>query len=326
MKKVIILFLMILLGGNYLFSQSKKIAYVSDKNSSGYYQVFIMNEDGSEQKQLTDMSTDCFFPKFSPDGSKIAFNTEDGRIFQIENINTEKPGDPKFIFGGTHPSYSSDGEAIIFNSDYEGVLTIYAMAPEDEEPVIISTLGYSNQQVLSRDGSKIVFSAFYQKGKDVMLIDLDDSTDNNLYKISNNDNANLLPDISSDNMMIVWSSFNNNLQGTIHIYKDGNEKALSKGIESANRPRFSPDNSKIAFLSISDTKVKLYTMNIDGSSRQSYDVKGGNIANYIWMDNDKILYDAENGKNYDIGIINISSGKSELLTGSGSSMHPDILN
>ena len=325
MKKIIILILMVFTGYNIVLSQSNKITYVSDQNSSGYYQVFIMNEDGGDKKQLTDMSTDCFFPKWSPDGSKIVFNTEDGRIFFINNVNTNKPDEPYFVFGGEHPSFSTDNETIIFNSDYEGILTIYAMAYNESEPIIVSNIGYSNQQVLSKDGSKIVFSSFMQGGKDVMLIDLDDTTENNVYQISNNDNANLLPDISSDNLMIVWASFNNNLQGTIHTYKDGKERAISKGIESAHRPKFSPNDTKIAFVAIGDTKVKFYTMDLEGNNRKSYDVRGGSVANYMWIDNERILYDAEDGKNYDVGILNISTGKSELLTDKGSSMHPDIL-
>jgi len=325
MKKIIVLILMVFTGYNIVLSQSNKITYVSDQNSSGYYQVFIMNEDGGDKKQLTDMSTDCFFPKWSPDGSKIVFNTEDGRIFFINNVNTNKPDEPYFVFGGEHPSFSTDNETIIFNSDYEGILTIYAMAYNESEPIIVSNIGYSNQQVLSKDGSKIVFSSFMQGGKDVMLIDLDDTTENNVYQISNNDNANLLPDISSDNLMIVWASFNNNLQGTIHTYKDGKERAISKGIESAHRPKFSPNDTKIAFVAIGDTKVKFYTMDLEGNNRKSYDVRGGSVANYMWIDNERILYDAEDGKNYDVGILNISTGKSELLTDKGSSMHPDIL-
>jgi Tol biopolymer transport system component len=165
-----------------------------------------------------------------------------------------------------------------------------------------------------------------QGGKDVMLIDLDDTTENNVYQISNNDNANLLPDISSDNQMIVWSSFNNNLQGTIHIYKGGKESAISKGIVSSNRPKFSPDDKKIAFVEIGETKTKFHSMDLDGGTRKSYDIKGGSVANFMWIDSERILYDAEDGKNYDVGILNISTGKSELLTNKGSSMHPDILN
>lgn len=323
-KRIATIIIIILTFSILGYSQNRKITYVSDDNSSGYLQVHVMDENGDNKRQVSDMSTDCYFPKWSPDGTKIVFYTEDGRIFYIDKADTENPDDPYYIFGGEHPSYSNDGEWVIFNSDYEGVLTIYAMQPSDDEPLIVSVIGYSNQQKLSQDGSKIVFSSFYEGSKKVMLIDLEDTTDNNLYQISSNEDANLLPDISSDNMMITWSRFNNNLQGTVYLYKEGDETALTKGIESSNAPKFSPDDSKIAFLSISGTSVKLYTMNIDGSERKQHSIKGGNVGNYIWIDDEHILYDAEDGTRYQIGIININSEKSEILTGGSSGMHPDI--
>lgn len=327
MKNIFLLLLIIIVLLKSAEAQtSRKIAYVSDDNTSGVFQVFTMDENGENKKQISSMSTDCFFPRWSPDGSKIAFNTDDSRIFVIDNANSETPDDPRYLFSGEHPSYSMDGEFIVFNSDFEGVLTIYAMEQYTSEPFIISSLGYSNQQVLSKDGSKIVFSSFYNGGKEIILIDLDDTTENNLYKISDNNNANLLPDISSDNMLVIWASFNQNLQGTIHIYKAAKETALTKGIESANLPKFSPDDSKIGFVSISGSSVKLYTMNTDGSNKQSYNVNGGSVANYRWMDDERILYDAEDGNHYTVGILNIKSGKSEALTGKGSSMHPDAQN
>jgi hypothetical protein len=67
-------------------------------------------------------------------------------------------------------------------------------------------------------------------------------------------------------------------------------------------------------------------MDIDGNSKKSFDIKGGNVANYLWIDSDNILYDAENGSNYNIGILNVSSGNSKLLTSNGSSMHPHVNN
>ncbi|MCU0372576.1 MAG: hypothetical protein MUE56_04970 [Ignavibacteria bacterium] len=326
MKRLLILFLFLMTGYGIVLSQTKKIVYTSDDNQSGYYQVFIMNEDGSGKKQISDMSADCFFPKWSPDGNKVVFNTEDGRIFFIDNVNSEKPDDPYYVFSGIHPSFASDGESVFFNSDHDGTLTIYNIELKASEESMVSYFGYSNQHVISRDGSKIVFSCFYEEGKDIILIDFDDNSNNNVYKISNNNNANLRPDISSDNMMIVFASFNNNLEGTIHIYKDGKETALTKELESTDRPKFSPDDSKIAFVSVVGSTVKLYTMNIDGSDKQKYDVKGGNVGNYTWIDKERILYDAEDGKKYDVGILNIKTGKSELLTEKGSNMHPDILN
>lgn len=323
MNKIILLLAFVFMAFNIAISQPlRKITYVSDDNPSSRFQVFVINEDGTDKKQVSNMSADCYFPRLSHDGNKVVFNTDDGRIFYVDNINNEKPDDPYYIFDGEHPQFALDDRTIFFNSDFEGVLTIYAMEIGDSEPYLVSDLGYSNQQVLSKDNSKIVFSAFYQGGKDVILIDFDDTTDNNIYQISNNDDANLLPDISSDNMLITWAAFNNNLQGTIMLLKDGKEYKLSKGVTSANRPKFSPDDKKISFISINETTTKMNTVDLDGSNKKSYDIKGGNVANYFWFDNERILYDAENGNDYQIGLLDITTGKSKLLTSKGSSMHP----
>ncbi|MFA5012903.1 MAG: hypothetical protein WC644_13260 [Ignavibacteria bacterium] len=323
MNKMLISIIFVLSAFNIAFPQSGKlITYVSDDNPSGYFQVFVMNEDGSEKKQLSDMLDHCYFPSLSSDDKKVVFNTESGIIYYIDNIDQETPSQPIYVFTGEHASFANDDQTIIFNSDFEGVLTIYAIELGLSEPFIISDLGYSNQQLLSKDGTKIVFSSFYQGGKDVILIDFSDTTDNNVYKISNNNHANLFPDISSDNMLITWAAFDNNLQGTINILNDGNEIALSKGVESANRPKFSPDVKKIAFVAITDTKTKIYTMDIDGSNKKSFDIKGGNVANYQWLDSERIVYDAENGNEYNIGILDVTSGNSKILTNKNSSMHP----
>ena len=66
-------------------------------------------------------------------------------------------------------------------------------------------------------------------------------------------------------------------------------------------------------------------MDTEGNNKQSYDIQGGSVANFSWIDNERILYDAENGSNYEVGILNVKTGKSELLTKSGSNMHPDFL-
>ncbi len=325
MKSIFIILFSLVFSAISYSQNGKKIVYVSDDNPSGTFQVYTMNEDGSNKKRLTDMADDCLYPRWSRDGTKIVFNTEGDRLFYIDNANTENPDEPRYICEGNHGCFSEDNSEIFFNSDVDGALTIYLKElTNSEEPYIISLEGYSNQQVLSEDGSKLVFSAFYNGKKEILLIDLEDTTDANLYIISDNDDSNLYPDISSDNKKIVWASFDNNLKGTIKIFSKSKETALTKGMPSSNIPKFSPDNSKIAFLVIENTTVKLYTMNEDGSNKEYHSIKGGNIARYKWIDNNRIIYDAEDGSSYKIGIVDIKTGKSELLTSKGSCMLPDI--
>ena len=58
-------------------------------------------------------------------------------------------------------------------------------------------------------------------------------------------------------------------------------------------------------------------MNTDGSNKKELSVKGGNVGTYTWLDSENILYDAETGTASTIGIVNINSGKVQVLTNNG---------
>ena len=315
---------MVLLSGANIFAQSKKIVYTSNQSSNGYLQLFTMNDDGTDKKQLTYMEVNCVNPKWSPDGSMIVFTTSDQQVYLVDDMST---GNYRFIWKGAAPMFAGNNQEIIFVSDYEGVNSVYIMGLGDSEPSILSDGSYSNQAVMSRDGKFIIYSALFDGGKTVLLMDMQDTTDAYIHKVSVNKDANLEPDISPDNRKYVYAGFDMNLNGTIYIYEEGRERALTKDIPSSTQPKFSPDGSKIAFAVIKGERVKLYTMNSDGSGKKDLSIKGGDLGLFDWADNQRIIYDAENeNEQYNIGIINVNSGDCQLLTSSGFNLHPDVLN
>ncbi len=323
MKKII-LSCLILLGSINLFAQSNKVVYSSNQSSNGYLQIFTMNDDGSDKKQIVIMDVNCVNPKWSHDGSMIVFATTDEQIYVVDNIET---GEYRFIWKGTSPAFTAADDEIIFVSDFEGVNSIYALGLYETEPYILSDGEYSNQAVLSPDGNFLIYSAMLDGGKTVLLRDLNDTTDNSIHKVSVNKDANLEPDISPDNTKYVYAGFDMNLNGTIYLYENGKERALTKDISSATQPKFSPDGSKIAFAFIKGERVKLYTMNADGSGKKDAGIKGGDLGLFKWMDNDRIIYDAENeSEQYSIGVVNTKTGDNQLVATTGFNLHPDILN
>src|SRR5689334_7996310 len=64
-----------------------RIAFVSDQN--GNSDIFVMDPNGQDRKQLTDNLSEDVFPTWSPDGQKIAFTSDRDGEWGIYTMNTD---------------------------------------------------------------------------------------------------------------------------------------------------------------------------------------------------------------------------------------------
>ena len=90
-------------------------------------QIFVMNKDGSDKKQVTNLPGSNFAPFFHPDGKRIIFSSNhldpQGRNFDLFIINIDGTGlsqvtfDPSF---DSFPMFSQDGKKLIFASNRGG--------------------------------------------------------------------------------------------------------------------------------------------------------------------------------------------------------------
>lgn len=97
--------------------------------------IFSMNEDGSNQVNLTDSDGAVSDFSFSPDGSKIVYleyvfanNSDDVFVMNADGSgNINQTNHPGHDFG---PLWSPDGNKILFTSDRDGDNELYIMNPD----------------------------------------------------------------------------------------------------------------------------------------------------------------------------------------------------
>ncbi len=222
--------------GNQVRSNGK-IAFTSDRD--GNLEIYVMNNDGTQQVRLTNNTdTDCL-PAVSPDGRKIAFvskQTTSGNVY-IKIMNAD----------GTEQTELTQ----ISSSTY---------------------LWHADRSLSwSPDGRKIAFDSEYE----IFTINVDGSNRTNL---TNNPARDFAPAWSPDGSRILFVSYPNGGRARLHTMNaDGSDvRALPSVVGLVDySPEWSPTGNQIAFVVGSEDFLPiLYTADADGTNRQIFDGNG----------------------------------------------------
>jgi TolB protein len=114
------------LGGGIAGIAESSIYFVSDR--SGHKEVWAMDYDGANQRQITHLGTIAISPRISPDGSRIAFSglTKTGWEIMMYSLDLSRLLSFPHM-GGTNisPAWSGDGTKLAFSSSREGSPEIF---------------------------------------------------------------------------------------------------------------------------------------------------------------------------------------------------------
>ena len=144
-----------------------KIVYAT--NAGGKWEIWMINADGTNQKQLTQNcagNDSCSQPFVSPDGSYIVFQVRHKGVRNIWRIDADG-GNPKqlTVDGGGVPSFSIDGRLVIYTRPTLPAPTLWQIPVEGGEPRQFSKLPTVEYVSISPDGKNMVFkqmvSGFY---------------------------------------------------------------------------------------------------------------------------------------------------------------------
>ena len=135
---------------------TEKIVFVS--NRDGNSEIYIMNSDGSGQKNLTRHRGDDYSPVWSPTGRQILFASDRGGQTSDLYLMDADGARVRRVFGKKedrrHPAWSPDGEQIAYYRVDGGEVAIYTASIDGRGEKRI-TIGM--QPAWAPDGSEIAF-------------------------------------------------------------------------------------------------------------------------------------------------------------------------
>ncbi len=269
---------------------SGKIAFQSDLGGSNG--IYVLT--GGGLRKLGGVAGTNEFPKWSPDGRRIAFMAKVDGKFQVFVMNEDGSGAKQVShskFEAIEPGWFPDGKRIAYTEQRKtGLRKVYALITLDlqtgAETRTLPDFGRSTSLAeFSPDGNLVAFTG---------------------------------------GRLIGWAVF-------IHDFRTGETRLLTEG-GGACRPHFSPDGRKIAFVSSeADKKGDIWLINPDGSGKarltdlpETYDYYPS------WSPDGRFIVFASGTKHYpyegqwSLKIVEVATGKVfPLFSSGGRDVFPD---
>jgi eukaryotic-like serine/threonine-protein kinase len=270
------------LGGN------QQIAYVSVQG--GLPQIWLMNNDGSNPKQISNLPDGACQPDWSPDGNRLVFtspckarqeqykgsslflmNADGSNVFPLSSV----PG------GDYEPAWSPDGSKIVFTSLRDAKVNLYLYTLSNNSVArLTNTLANDRRATWSPDGKWIAFERYKTNVPDIWIMAADGSAQT---MFSSENNASIMPAWSPKGDVILFS------QGSSLPWlaaRQFNVKGAPEAQISALRPAYEADYSSDGFWlvldSVNNGNRDIMRMRSNGSNLTQLTKENGDDFNPKW--------------------------------------------
>ncbi len=268
-----------------------KIFFVSDR--TGNKEIWSMDYDGSNQKQLTHYNSISSMPAVSPDGKLFAFTT-----YPVSVRNGHKfEGNPQIVIMSTETGrkltfynpvssnvetaeFSPDGQHLFFASAFDGIAQICEsnLQGGDFQRISHNQAIEVSPKINPKTGREMLFISGRSGREQLWLSNVDGSgaemlTDGSQY-VAN-------PAWSPNAQFVAYAATGGYEPGNYNIFIMDIAKRvpiqLTHGNGRNENPTWGPDGVHIAFSIKRGSSTQIYTMLADGTHIQQLTTQGNNI-------------------------------------------------
>ena len=260
-----------------------KIAYVAEQGAAR--ELFVMDYDGHDARQLTADGFLNLMPQWSPDRRFLIFTAYRNRNTQDIDMIELATGKRWTVIslGGLNitPSLSPDGNFLAFASSHEGNSELYRL---DTRTKVIQRLTVNPSGDLSPswspNGREMVFVSDRGGGPQLFLMSSDGS---NVRRLTFEGDYNAAPVWSPRGNWIAYVCRTHREYKLCVISPDGQKRMqLTTGPGVDDSPSWSPDGRHLVFSSTADGKSQIYMIDADGKDIERLTYQGTHNSAPAW--------------------------------------------
>jgi TolB protein len=264
------------------------IYFVSDRSGKNTKEIWVMDYDGQNQRQLTFYHSIAIQPALSPDGTRLAFTSFDKGTPRIVVLNTAT-GRPVQFYNqeaslNANPSFSPDGKEIYYSSTAAGhEAQIYAanLNGTNFRRIGVAKAIQVEPKVNPKNGSQI---AFVQgpKNQQVFVMNTEGA---NLERVTNGEGEASNPAWHPDGQHLLFAWTRGYATGNFNVFlMDATTREYDQLTSNAGRnenPSWGPDGRHLVFVSNRTGQKQIWTMLANGAQLNRL-TSTGNNESPVW--------------------------------------------
>ena len=246
-----------------VYSAEVKVAYLA--NTDNYWQVWTMNSDGSDKKQITKSNYDKSRISWFPGGNEILANGSQGQLTRVNTQTFEEKRIKLQIKGTVDAVVSPDGKRIAFSLSVADSIDNNHIWLVDIDGNGLTKMtgmeGLQHEPVWSPDGKWLYFlSGKGDQSHNIWRISLDSKskeqlTVGQLYNF----------DVSFSKQGGMAFSSNRGGNYDIWLQKDNTLEQITDDYAIDSRPSLSPDGENIVFDSLKSGTMNIWYKSLNTS-------------------------------------------------------------
>lgn len=233
-------------------------------------EIYLMNADGSDVRQLTANDWIDVMPVWSPDKTRIAFFSQDDGVSDIYIMNADGSNALPVTNDwdvNPHASWSADGEQLAYSLPGRGAdifITNIALGRARQLTTTDAT-AIEFDPVWSPDGTQIAFTLTQAADTEIYLMNADGSNIRQLTNAEGPARRSESPAWSPDGQAIAFVSNRTGNDDLFIINADGSElRQLTDHQWDEILPAWSPDGQQLALSADLDGDFEIVVINLDG--------------------------------------------------------------